>query len=58
LNSKKKERFMIRTDKYSVAKKTWEKPRLVELGVEATETGSGGTLSDSINYGPGTATTS
>lgn len=47
---------MTQTAQYRCPKKTWEKPRLVELGVEATETGSGGASSDSTNYSPGTAT--
>jgi hypothetical protein len=48
---------MTQTAQHRCPKKIWEKPRLVELGVEATETGSGGTLSDATNYSPGTATT-
>jgi hypothetical protein len=47
---------VTQTIKPGCPKKTWEKPRLVDLGVEATETGSGGASSDSTNYGPGTAT--
>ena len=33
-------------------KKKWESPRLVELDVNATKTGVGGSLSDFLNYDP------
>ena len=43
-------------DQHSCRKKKWEKPHLVDLGVEATKTGAGGSLSDSTNYDPTTPT--
>jgi hypothetical protein len=43
-------------DKSSCMKKQWEKPLLVNLGVESTEFGGGGALNDISNTASATRT--
>lgn len=40
---------MNQKDQYKGRKKQWEKPLLVDLGVESTKTGGGGTVTDFSN---------
>lgn len=40
---------MNQIDQYKGRKKQWEKPLLVDLGVESTKSGGGGTKTDLFN---------